>query len=84
MIQGGKLSAGKYGLFTIPGEKSWTVIFNSVSEQWGAYSYDSAKDVLRVEAVPEMGEFQERMHFAIEGNMIVLSWEKLRLPLMVK
>jgi hypothetical protein len=31
-----------------------------------------------------MGEFQERMKFTIEGNKVVLAWEKLRLPLMVK
>lgn len=84
MINGSKLPAGKYGLFTIPGEKSWTVIFNSVSQQWGAYQYDATKDVLRVEATPEMGEFQERMTFSIEENKIVLAWEKLRLPLMLK
>ena len=26
-IQGEKLAAGKYGLFTIPGEDEWTIIF---------------------------------------------------------
>ena len=28
------LAAGSYGLFTIPGEKEWTIIFNSNSKGW--------------------------------------------------
>ena len=83
-INGSLLPAGKYGFFTIPGEQTWTVIFNSVYDQWGAFSYDESKDVLRIEATPEQGEFEERMKFSIEGNKIVLAWENLRLPLMVK
>jgi len=38
---------GEYGLFTIPGPNEWTVILNQTAQQWGAYSYDSTKDVLR-------------------------------------
>ncbi|MBU0695609.1 MAG: DUF2911 domain-containing protein [Bacteroidetes bacterium] len=45
---GGKLvPAGKYGLFTIPGEKEWTVIINKTANQWGAYDYKQADDLLR-------------------------------------
>ena len=83
-INGKTLQAGKYSVFTIPGESSWTVIFNSVVEQWGAFRYDASKDVLRVEATPQMGEFLERMTFFVENGQVVLGWEKLRLPLMVK
>src|SRR5215475_4679767 len=38
---------GEYALFTIPGASEWTVILNQTAQQWGAYSYDSTKDVLR-------------------------------------
>lgn len=47
IINGTKLKAGTYSLFTIPGEKEWTIIINSHSEQWGAYNYDEKKDVMR-------------------------------------
>lgn len=48
---GGKnLQAGTYTLFTIPQKDRWTVILNSALDQWGAFSYDESKDVLRVEA----------------------------------
>jgi len=83
-VNGSVLPAGKYGLFTIPGEETWTVIFNSVSDQWGAYNYKSDKDVLRVKATPGESAFQERMRFVIEGDQVVLEWERLRLPLMIK
>jgi len=46
------LAPGEYGLFTIPGPNEWTVIFNKTAEQWGAYSYDSTKDVLRFKIKP--------------------------------
>ncbi len=83
-INGSVLPAGKYALFTIPGEKTWTIIFNSAFAQWGAYQYDASKDVLRIEATPEQGTHQEQMLFAIEDGKIVLAWDKLRLPLKVK
>ena len=43
-----KLKAGSYSLFTIPGEKEWTIIFNSDLDYWGAYSYNPENDVLRI------------------------------------
>lgn len=50
MIGGKTLKAGSYALFTIPGKDSWTVVFNSDLDRWGAYSYNDAHDVLRVSA----------------------------------
>ncbi len=47
------LAAGSYGLFTIPGEKEWTIIFNSNSKGWGSFSYTEAEDVVRVKVKPE-------------------------------
>ncbi|HYC62954.1 MAG TPA: DUF2911 domain-containing protein [Thermoanaerobaculia bacterium] len=38
--------AGKYTLFTIPGEKEWTLIVNKQTGQWGT-KYDQAQDLGR-------------------------------------
>lgn len=46
-IEGKKLPAGKYSLYTIPGDKEWTVIFNKVWNQWGTV-YKESEDALRV------------------------------------
>jgi hypothetical protein len=78
MINGQKLPAGKYALFTIPGETEWTFIFNSVWEQWGAYRYDATKDVLRVTATPATSStFHERLTFHIHESKVSLMWENL-------
>ena len=76
-IEGEKLAAGTYGLFTLPGEDEWAVIFNKVAEQWGAFDYDAGQDELRVKAKPRAAEHVESMEFEIEGSSVVLRWEKL-------
>ena len=77
MIDGSALAAGTYSLFTVPGETEWTVVFNKVADQWGAFSYDSGKDAARVRAKPQTAEHEESMTFEIEGSSVVLRWEKL-------
>lgn len=47
-IGGKNLAAGTYSLFTIPGEKEWTIIINTELDYWGAYRYKQEHDVLRV------------------------------------
>lgn len=80
-ISGQELPAGKYGLFTIPKEEGWTIIFNTQAEQWGHYDYDKAKDVLRVDVPTKaITEASETMNFLIDGDQIVLTWEKLSVP----
>ncbi len=75
-VNGQDLSAGIYGFFLIPKEEgSWTLIFNKVANQWGAFDYDESKDALRVEAAPEATENQEALLYTIEssGNQGTLS-----------
>lgn len=88
LINGQKLAKGTYSLHTIPGQSEWTVIFNGVADQWGSYSYDESKDVLRVKAKPETAEHREWMGFEIndlttDTAKVVLRWEKLAVPFTV-
>jgi hypothetical protein len=46
-IEGNKVPAGEYGLFSIPGKDEWTVILNKTAHQWGAYTYKQSDDLLR-------------------------------------
>ena len=57
-VEGQKLAAGSYGLFTIPGKTEWTVIFNKQSTG-GPADYSADKDVLRVKVKPEATEMRE-------------------------
>jgi len=85
-IDGRKLPKGKYALFTIPDEKEWTIIFNSKHDQWGAYNYNPADDVLRLTVKPTAAdEHYEAMTFDINKDGIVsLMWEKIRVSFQVK
>lgn len=85
-IEGQALKAGKYSLFTIPTEGGeWTIIFNSVAKQWGAYSYDKTKDVLRVKVkASQEHAMTERLTFDIKEQNVNLMWEKLAVAFKVE
>jgi hypothetical protein len=90
LINGQKLPAGTYSLHSIPGKDEWTIIFNSVAEQWGSFNYDEKKDVLRVKAKPQMvAENQEWLAFEIpsvtpNSAQVNIRWERLRVPFTVE
>ena len=46
-IAGKLVEKGRYTLYCIPNENKWTIIINRDLFSWGAYTYDSKKDVLR-------------------------------------
>jgi len=51
-IEGNKVPAGEYALFSIPGESQWTIILNKKVKQWGAYTYNPGDDFLRFTVKP--------------------------------
>jgi len=79
-IGGKSVKAGTYTLFTVPGEKEWTVILNSDINAWGSYSHDKSKDVVEVSAPVSMAD-DSLEAFAIafdkDGTMH-LGWDKVR------
>lgn len=79
------VKAGTYSLFTIPGDKEWTVILNSNLNQWGAYSYDKSADVARATAATSTGESLEAFSIAFKevegGSHMVMGWDKVRVAL---
>jgi hypothetical protein len=82
LIEGKKLAAGTYALFTIPGQDDWTMIFNKTAKQWGAFRHDPAQDALRVDVKPKAAPQEEWMSFSFNGlsgdsAQAVLRWEKL-------
>lgn len=86
-VEGQTLPAGTYGLHTIPGESRWTVIFSHDSNVWGSFSYDQARDALRVEVEPgASATHTERMSFRFDdiqsdGATLLLEWGKLSVPI---
>jgi hypothetical protein len=90
LINGQKLPAGSYSLHTIPAKDEWTVIFNSIANQWGSFNYDAAKDTLRVKVKPEwVGENREWLEYTIDPiadniAQVNIRWEKVRVPFNVE
>ncbi|MCB0609429.1 MAG: DUF2911 domain-containing protein [Lewinella sp.] len=77
-IQGKTLPAGKYSLFSIPGEEEWVFIFNKVPNQWGAFKYNPADDVLRITAKPGKAPvFTEKMSFEVAAKGDRMAWVNL-------
>ena len=79
------LAAGKYALFTIPGEKEWTIIFNKNPDQWGAYKYDKALDALRINVSPKTATPTENLKLDInQAGVVGIQWERVRAEFQVK
>ena len=90
-INGKKLKAGSYSFFAIPTEKNWTLIFNKVADQWGAFEYNDVEDALRVEVTPEKENncWQEWLAYTITKTsdktaVVRLEWEKLKVPFTIE
>jgi tetratricopeptide (TPR) repeat protein len=90
LINGQPLKAGAYSLQAIPGKEEWTFIFNNDPGQWGAFTYDSKKDALRVKAKPQtVSENQEWLAYTFDpvtpnSAQINLRWEKVSVPFTVE
>lgn len=90
LIEGKLLKAGSYSFFAIPGKKEWTLIFNKVANQWGAFEYNEAQDALRIKVKPEKNPVhQEWLTYTITKTsdysaIIRLEWEKLRVPFKIE
>jgi len=89
-IDGKKLKAGSYSFFAIPGQKTWTLIFNKVANQWGAFEYNDVEDALRIEVTPMQNVcWQEWLAFTISKSsdkkaVVMLEWEKSKVPFNVE
>jgi tetratricopeptide (TPR) repeat protein len=90
LINGQPLKAGTYSLQAIPGKDEWTIIFNGDPGQWGAFTYDPKKDVLRVKAKPQtVASNQEWLLFTfdpVSANSATanLRWANVNVPFTVE
>jgi hypothetical protein len=63
-IEGQKVPAGTYGIFTIPNMAEWTIILSKKPDQWGAYDYKEADDLVRFKVKSEKLAAKEE-HFTM-------------------
>lgn len=78
-VGGESVKAGTYSLFTIPGEKQWTVILNSDLYGWGSYGYNESNDVARFKVdAKTSGDSIEAFSIVFDGEGMHMGWDKAR------
>jgi hypothetical protein len=88
-IEGRPILAGTYAFLAIPqSEKNWTIIINAVANMWGAYVYDSTKDVARINVTALPTEHHELLTFEFtdvtpRSAVLSFSWAKTRVPVKI-
>ena len=88
-VEGNKVPAGRYSLFTIPTEDEWTIILNKTDKQWGAFNYKQEDDLLRFNVKPSKGSYTEQLQFSFSNltdasTDLVLNWEYLQVTFKIE
>ncbi len=88
-VNGQKIAAGTYAVFSIPNPDHWTVILNRRARQQGAWEYDPREDVLRLDVKPKAVPHTEWLTYEIypassATAYVDLYWEKVRVSLLVE
>lgn len=81
-IGGKKISKGRYTLYAITSETSWTIIVNKDTDTWGSFKYSAKKDVVRVTVpVEKLDSPLESMAMTFEksllGFSLVIAWDNV-------
>jgi len=77
---------GRYTLYALVNEDKWTLIFNKETDTWGAFRYDSSKDVLRTTVpVEKQATITEAFSIAFQkaarGADMVITWDDVLVKL---
>lgn len=86
-IGGKKVIAGRYTLYALVNETSWTFIVNKETDTWGAFKYDITKDVVRVTIPVETNKETVEaltMLFSRSGTTttnLVVAWENIKVSM---
>lgn len=85
-IDGKKIKAGRYTLYAIVKDNTWTLIFNKENDTWGSFKYDMKKDVLRTEVSTQKIETMvENLSMIFEktgtGCNLNIAWENTKVSL---
>ena len=82
-INGKKIHKGRYTLYAIASETSWTIIVNKDTDTWGHFKYDIKKDVVRITVpIQKTNDPVEAMVMAFEktttGIQLVIAWDNIK------
>lgn len=82
-MDGKKITRGRYTLYAIVNENSWTIIVNKETDTWGDFAYDIKKDVARKEVTIQKNEAPlESLGMGFEktitGFNLVIAWDTVK------
>lgn len=80
---GKKINKGRYTLYAIVNETSWTIIINKETDTWGSFKYDAKKDVARKDiTIQKTDTIIESLAMAFEktltGFNLVIAWDNVK------
>lgn len=80
---GKKINKGRYTLYAIVNESSWTIIINKETDTWGSFKYDPKKDLARMEVnIQKTDTPLESLAMAFEkttaGFNLVIAWDTIK------
>jgi hypothetical protein len=83
-IGGKKVSKGRYTMYALIDSLNWKVIINKATDGWGAYSYDSTKDVVRIPVNVETISPTENLTIYFDNSTnLVIMWDKAKVSIPV-
>lgn len=85
-IGGKKIPKGRYTLYALVNENTWTIIINKDTDIWGAFKYDAKKDILRTEVPVQKNDSvieSLAMYFdkSASGVNLVIGWDMVKVSL---
>ena len=89
-INNKKVKKGRYTLYCIPYNNKWTLIINKDTDVWGAFKYDSTKDIVRMDVPTVKNDNTESLTIIFEksfsGANMVMYWDDVKavLPIIFK
>jgi len=89
LVEGKKIAAGTYGLYMIPGESEFKILFSKFHQSWGTVSPTEDDIVLNVTVKTEPIAFQEWLSYSFidrsnKSLTVALQWEKLSIPFKIE
>jgi hypothetical protein len=88
-IGGKNIPKGRYTMYAIPEEKTWTIILNRDTDIWGSFKYDKSKDIVRTDiAVTPLDTPVDPFTIVFEkasyGANLIIAWDTVSIVLPVK
>ncbi|MBF9253958.1 DUF2911 domain-containing protein [Pontibacter sp. 172403-2] len=91
-LEGNKVPAGKYALYTIPGKNEWTIILHKNTELWGdgGADYKPEQDQVRFKVKPQQNPRKVETFLIDFANVtnnsadVELLWDNVVVPFTIK